>query len=173
VTTPTITVSCPVAGTYTLTQPGETNKTFNYTGSNGPVVFTVKPGITFSVTVNSNGCVSGATNCTNYTSNSCPAANTSTLEPIVQSETQTLVKVAPNPYNDRIRFTLVSSESGRGALELYNLMGQKIRTVYEGYVEKGQVKNIEYSVPFSQRSMMVYVFRIGSQKAAGKLISSR
>ena len=43
----------------------------------------------------------------------------------------------------------------------------------ERYVEKGQVKNIEYSVPFSQRSMMVYVFRIGSQKAAGKLISSR
>jgi hypothetical protein len=81
--------------------------------------------------------------------------------------------VAPNPYNDRIRFTVEASESGKGVLELYSIMGQKLKTVFEGYVDKGQTKTIEYNVPFTQRAMMVYVFRVGKQRATGKLISSR
>ena len=172
VTTPTCTVSCPVIGTYKLTQPNETDQTINYTGT-GTVSFSVKPGKGFSVTVNSNGCISDATTCNNYTSNSCPTVNESTLEPVVSSTVQSFIKVAPNPYNDRLRFTFQASESGKASLELYSIMGQKLQTVFEGHIEKGQTKYIDYSVPFAQRAMMVYVFRQGNQKTAGKLVSSR
>lgn len=174
VTTPSLTVSCVVAGTYTLTQPGESNKTVIASGASTPVSFSLKPGIGFSITVSSAGCVSDPTTCTNYTSNSCPTANASTLEtPVVSSLAQTLVKVAPNPYNDRIRFSVEVAESGKSSLELYSITGQKLKTVFEGHLEKGQTKYIEYNVPFAQRAMMIYVFRQGNQKTAGKLISNR
>jgi hypothetical protein len=173
VTTPTVTVSCPVVGTYTCTQPGETNQTFAFNGSNGPVVFAVKPGKGFSVSVNANGCVSGSTTCTNYTTNTCPVENASVLDQVVPSNAQTLVKVAPNPFNDRLRFTVEASESGKASLELYSIMGQKLNTVFEGFLEKGQTRSIEYTVPFSQRATIVYVFRQGNKKMAGKLLSNR
>ena len=100
-------------------------------------------------------------------------ASNSTVEQVLPAKAQTLVKVAPNPYNDRIRFTLQVAESGKASLELYSIMGQKVRTVFEGYIEKGQTRYIEYNVPFSQRAMMIYVFRQANQKLSGKLLSSR
>ena len=174
-TAPTITVSCPIAGTYTLTQTGVAgSQTFTYNGSNGPVVFTVQAGKQFSITVtNTAGCTSAATNCTNYTANSCPAGNT-LAKPAVQTIELTAPKpsviAAPNPFNDRIRFSLQSAVSGQGSLELYNMLGQKIKTVFQGQVEAGKVQSIEYSVPNSQRSNLIYLFRVGDQKVTGKLI---
>lgn len=174
-TAPTITVSCPIAGTYTLTQAGVAgSQTFTYNGSNGPVVFTVQAGKQFSITVtNTDGCTSAATNCTNYATNSCPAGNT-TAKPAVQTielaaPTPSVI-AAPNPFNDRIRFSLQSAVSGQGSLDLYNMLGQKVKTVFQGQVEAGKVQTIEYSVPGSQRHNLIYLFRVGDQKVSGKLI---
>ena len=80
---------------------------------------------------------------------------------------------APNPYNDRIRFSLKSVVSGQGSLELFNMMGQRVKTVFQGYVEKGQVQTIEYTVPGAQGSNLIYVFRVGNEKVSGKLINFR
>ena len=83
---------------------------------------------------------------------------------------QTKVTAAPNPYNEKIRFTLQSNISGKGSLELYNMLGQKIKTVYEGQVQKGQVQTVEYNVPNTQRANLIYLFRVGNEKVSGKLI---
>jgi hypothetical protein len=77
---------------------------------------------------------------------------------------------APNPFNDRVRFTLESAVSGKGSLELYNMLSQKVKTVFQGYIQKGQVQTIEYSVPGTQRTNLFYVFRVGDQKTTGMLI---
>jgi hypothetical protein len=130
----------------------------------------IPAGSGFKVSVSVSGCTSSTSECPAPVSS---LTNNSVVEPLANSSAVTKVKVAPNPYNDRIRFTVQASESGRGSLELYNIMGQKIKTVFEGYIDKGQAKTVEYNVPFTQRAMMVYVFRIGNQKTAGKLISSR
>lgn len=173
VTAPTITVSCPIVGTYKLTQPGQTDQTFSYSGSNGPVKFTVKPGIGFSITVtNAAGCTSAATNCTNYTTNTCPSA-TATKKAAVTQEViaeKTSITAAPNPFNDRIRFSITPGTSGNGSLELYNTLGQKVKTVFQGQVQKGQTQTIEYSVPYSQRNMLLYQFNIGKERLSGKLL---
>lgn len=178
VTTPTVTVTCPIAGTYKLNQPNEAQKTFTFTGSNGPVAFTVKPGIGFSITVtNTAGCTSDATTCDNYTTNNCPETvrqptskvQEQTIKLVPQNETKVLA--APNPFNDRIRFTLESGVSGQGSLELYNLLGQKVKTVYQGYVKKGEIQSVEYTVPRTERSNLIYVFRVGEERVTGKLVS--
>src|SRR5207249_2868334 len=82
----------------------------------------------------------------------------------------TKVLAAPNPFNDRIRFTVESAVSGQGHLELYNMLGQKVATVFQGYVQKGQAQTIQFSVPGPQRTNLIYVFSVGDQRTSGKLI---
>jgi hypothetical protein len=173
-TAPTCTVSCPISGTYTLTQTGVSGSQTKTYPADNPVVFTVQAGKQFSITVtNTDGCTSSATNCSNYTSNSCSSGAT-----LAKADVQTIelaapkpsVIAAPNPFNDRIRFSLQSAVSGQGSLELYNMLGQKLKTVFQGQVEAGKVQNIEYSVPNYQRSNLIYLFKVGNQKVSGKLI---
>jgi hypothetical protein len=174
VTAPTVTVSCPIAGTYKLTQTGETDQTFAYNGSNGPVVFTIKPGLGgFGITVtNTDGCTSTATDCTNYTSNSCPSSVAkAAVQTIELAAPKTKVLAAPNPFTNRVRFKIESAVSGMGSLELYNTMGQKVATVYQGYVEAGKPLNKEYSVNRVSHNSLIYVFRVGDQKVTGKLLN--
>lgn len=83
---------------------------------------------------------------------------------------QTKVLAAPNPYNDKIRFLVTPGETGRGSLELYNMLGQRVKIVFEGQVQKGQVQSVEYVVPGNQRSNLIYVFRVGKEQVSGKLI---
>jgi hypothetical protein len=45
-----------------------------------------------------------------------------------------------------------------------------VKTVFEGYVEAGKTRNIEYFVPASQRTNLTWVFTVGAQKVSGKLI---
>ena len=80
------------------------------------------------------------------------------------------VSAAPNPYTDKVRFTLKSPVSGQGSLEVYNMLGQKLRIVYQGYIQAGEVKTIDYQVPNSIRSNLIYMFQVGQHRATGKLI---
>ncbi|RYY83671.1 MAG: hypothetical protein EOO15_20940 [Chitinophagaceae bacterium] len=172
VTAPRIIVSCPVEGTtYTLTQPGVTgSQEITYSGS-GDLIFTVVPGKGFSITATVGECISDATTCDNYTSNSCPSTNRRKTVQENREVAPTTVVAAPNPFSDRIRFTLQPTATGQGSLELYNVLGQKVKTIFQGHVEKGQARYIEYNVPFGKRADLIYVFILGNQKVTGKLVN--
>jgi hypothetical protein len=86
---------------------------------------------------------------------------------------RTKVLAAPNPFNDKVRFTMESGISGQGSLEIFNSLGQRLKVVFQGYVEAGKPVVKEFTVPFVQRGMLVYVFRVGNERVTGKLISSR
>jgi hypothetical protein len=60
--------------------------------------------------------------------------------------------------------------SGHGSLEIYNTLGQKISTVYQGHIEAGRSLVREFTVPRTQRAALVYVFRVGNERVTGKLI---
>ena len=96
---------------------------------------------------------------------STPTAHTITLE-----EPLTKVTAAPNPFGDIIKFSLQSAVSGQGSLELYNMLGQKIKTVFQGYVQKGEIKTIDYSVPGGQHTNLIYLFKVGNERKTGILI---
>jgi hypothetical protein len=169
---PTVTVCSPINGTYTFKQTGETDQTSTYSGS-GQVIFNVKPGLSgFRLTVtNTDGCTSGETLCADAVS-SCPTSITQqvSLEPQT-IQAQTKVTAAPNPFNDKVKFTLKPGISGKGTLDLYNMAGQKIKTVFQGDVKAGQVQNVEYRVPGVQRTNLVYVFTVGNKKVTGQLLN--
>ena len=91
----------------------------------------------------------------------------------IELKSGTQVKAMPNPFTDRIRFNLVSGVSGMGSLELFNVMGQKVGTVYQGYIQAGRPLNQEYSVPETNRNALIYVFKVGDQQVTGKLIGMK
>ena len=172
-------------------------------GNTGSVTFSASGGSGFEYSINNGTSYQGSNTFTNLgsgsvtgfkvrTSNGCVASNpcntTSDCEPITQSSRQDAiseqsielqskrsqrVNAAPNPFRERIRFSLKSDVSGQGSLELYNMMGQKVKTVFQGQITAGQVQNIEYAVPYQQRTNLVYIFRVGSEMTSGKLIGIR
>jgi hypothetical protein len=151
------------------------------TASSSTVTFTgLTPGAGFEVhgvdVQNGTTCTGASATCSDL-SGTCgaPSAPSGTSQVIeqnikLQSPPANKVVAVPNPFNDKIRFTLQSDISGQGALELYNVTGQKVSTVYRGYIQKGQTQTIDYSVPANQRTNLFYVFRVGDLKATGKLV---
>ena len=62
--------------------------------------------------------------------------------------------------------------SGYGSLQVYNLMGQKVKTVYEGYMSAGK-QYFTLTLPVQQRANLVYIFTVGGKQVTGKLLQLR
>ncbi|MDO9374406.1 MAG: hypothetical protein Q7T76_08305 [Ferruginibacter sp.] len=131
----------------------------------------MKFGDGFNVIASKDGCTSSPTRCPEdaLVQRSDDAARSISAQ--ITSSASTKVLAFPNPYSDHIKFNLKSDISGHGSLELYNMIGQKVKNVFQGYIEKGQVRTIDFSVPYSLRTNLVYVFRIGDQRTTGKIIN--
>ena len=76
----------------------------------------------------------------------------------------------PNPFTNKVKFSIVSPVSGKAILELYNLLGQKISTVYEGYLFAGKSESIEYRTSNNNTGSLIYILRVGNQVVNGKLV---
>jgi hypothetical protein len=98
------------------------------------------------------------------------AANTATSI-VAEKETENIMTVTafPNPFTDNINFQIETKQSGQGTLEVYNITGQKIKTIFSGYLNAGK-QRFSMNVPAGQSSVLFYVFRMGSQKISGKLL---
>jgi hypothetical protein len=48
-----------------------------------------------------------------------------------------LLPIYPNPYNDMSTIRILSHQPGDVAVYLYNILGQRVTTIYQGPVEKG------------------------------------
>jgi hypothetical protein len=135
----------------------------------------IPAGSGFQVTVTNSGCPSSVAGCGNNgngreTLTTTTKSATLPVQAITLEEPLTKVTAAPNPFDNRIRFSLQSAVSGQGSLEIYDMLGQKLKTVFQGHVEKGQIKTIEYSVPGSQHSNLIYLFKVGNERKSGILI---
>ena len=80
------------------------------------------------------------------------------------------VSTFPNPYNDYVTFQIESNISGKGVLEVFNVTGQKIATVFEGNINSGKGQNIRFAVPEQNRSSLIYRLRVGEKTTTGKIL---
>ena len=90
------------------------------------------------------------------------------VQPIVV-EAPTKVTAYPNPFSDRVKFVVTSAVSGKGSLEVYNMLGQKVKSVYQGNIIAGN-QTFELNLPSSARSNLIYVLTIGDKRVTGKLL---
>ncbi|HEX6427464.1 MAG TPA: T9SS type A sorting domain-containing protein, partial [Niastella sp.] len=130
----------------------------------------------------SSGCISTAANCdasacsqsaarlatTTSTQNNTQTLTTS-LTDLNVAEGQTMVKAFPNPFSDRVKFVVTASEAGNGSLELFNLFGQKVKTVFQGRIQSG-ANTFQANLPLMKSAQLIYVLRVGDKKVTGKLL---
>jgi hypothetical protein len=83
-----------------------------------------------------------------------------------------VIQAFPNPFKGALTFTITPRASGQANLEIYNLSGQKVATVFDGELQEGESKTIEYTVPTGQISQtLIFNFRQGGEVLQGKLVS--
>ncbi|MEO5985221.1 MAG: hypothetical protein ABIP80_06915 [Ferruginibacter sp.] len=101
-----------------------------------------------------------------------------TAQPVTNSNNRDVEKVSeivtvqtfPNPYTDNVTFKMESNVSGKAVLEVYNLMGQKVKTLFEGNIIPGKSQTIQYKVPTQNRTSLVYRLTIGDKTTTGKVL---
>ena len=49
-------------------------------------------------------------------------------------------------------------------------MGQKIKTPFQGNMQKGEVRTVEVNLPNAASANLMYIFRVGNDKVTGKLL---
>jgi hypothetical protein len=78
----------------------------------------------------------------------------------------------PNPFTDKIVFSITAQESSACVIEIYNMMGQRVQTLEAGKIMAGKMQMIEFKVPtLLLNGNFFYVVKAGTQRASGKLIS--
>lgn len=102
---------------------------------------------------------------------SVPEAGTR-KSPDVLSERKTLKEpiVYPNPFTSKSNIQFIATESGSAVVELYNLTGAKIRTLFSGNVVEGQTYNVAAGDAQLPKGIYVYMIRNGKQRHTGRMI---
>jgi len=68
-----------------------------------------------------------------------------------------------------MKFVINSPAAGNGSLEIYNVMGQKVKTVYQGRINAGN-QSFELTIPKKQQQTLIYMLRVDGKKVTGKLL---
>ena len=99
-------------------------------------------------------------------SNTESEATARSLGSATLEESTVTVKATPNPFSNQVRFTITNPEAGSGTLDIYNMAGQKIKTVYDGHIPAG-ASYFDLNLATRQVANLVYVLRIGDKKMTG------
>ena len=127
----------------------------------------------FVVIDHTTGCVSDTFSCSNAVTE-CPAisataASRTTALSVAPQQVSPTLKAYPNPFSDKVEFVVNVPRASDARLDIFNAMGQKIKTVFEGHLNAGN-QTFELTVPKKQQLTLIYVFRVGDQKLSGKLL---
>jgi hypothetical protein len=79
------------------------------------------------------------------------------------------VSVFPNPYRDNVRFVIQSPVAGQAVLDVYNIAGQKVQTLFSGHIDANETRIVDFK-PGLANAMMIYQLRVGNRQVTGKLV---
>jgi hypothetical protein len=133
----------------------------------------IPAGSGYQVTGTIGSCSSTTASCVHVSVNTAINQNDAALRTTtqtLQSEGSTVsIKAYPNPYNDKVNFVITSAQAGDGSLEVVNMLGQKIKKVFEGHIVAGS-QSFEMNLGSQQPSTLIYIFRMGDKQVTGKLL---
>jgi hypothetical protein len=78
--------------------------------------------------------------------------------------------VYPNPFTTKANIQFTASESGNAVVELYNISGAKVRTLFSGHVVGGQVYTVTTGDALLPKGIYVYKIGNGKQQQRGRII---
>jgi hypothetical protein len=80
------------------------------------------------------------------------------------------LKVFPNPFNEKVTFEFVSGENTHAVLEINNIVGQKLATLFDRPVEKGVLNRVEYQPTNVVSGVLIYRLKLGGSVQTGKVM---
>ena len=93
------------------------------------------------------------------------------IEPIIAPEViDPYLKVYPNPFNDRVRFEFVSPEAVNAQIDIYDVNGRLVETIFKSPVESNVLNNAEFKSQSDIRMMYMYRVTLGSKVYTGKVL---
>ena len=127
---------------------------------------------------NSTGSINVTVGCSDNTpapTGTCTTTIARSIEqPVVETPVTNLTVTAyPNPFTDKVKFSIVSPVSGKASLDVYNIMGQKIRTIYQGYLFAGKGQVVEYRISSAYQGNLIYTLRVGDKQVNGKVLQMK
>ena len=94
-----------------------------------------------------------------------------TISPLVINLME--IKVYPNPASENIMFEVLLPERMETSIEVYNMLGQRIDIVYQGWIEEEKATKIKYHVSNLPEGTYMYKIITNSDVKAGKFQISR
>jgi hypothetical protein len=93
-----------------------------------------------------------------YTTSSTKAADIATDVDVIPAIEVADLKVYPNPFSEKLRFEFVSPESVDARIDLYDMTGRLVKTVFEAPVEAG----VNYEADFRPETIIsgMYIYRV-------------
>ncbi len=82
------------------------------------------------------------------------------------------VKAYPNPFTDRIFINFTSPVAGKAVVQIFDMNGRKIAEINKGQVNAYVENRIEYMVPNSARSAIIYKVTVGTYSFTGRMIDA-
>ncbi|MCK9640324.1 MAG: HYR domain-containing protein [Prolixibacteraceae bacterium] len=93
------------------------------------------------------------------------------IEPIIAPEvSEPYLKVYPNPFNDRVRFEFISPEAVNAQIDIYDVNGRLVETIFKSPVESNVLNNAEFKSKSDIRVMYMYRVMLGSKVYSGKVL---
>jgi hypothetical protein len=177
----------PVTGSVSIIAPLGSNYLYSVNNGNQWQSSASFPNLTAgSVTgilvKNSDGCISNPTGCDQSNCAAIISPNSSAqFENSIRkdeinkfdlsNERAITVTPYPNPFNDRIKFIVNIPEEGNCDFELFNIVGQEVKTIYKGFVKAG-INDFEINLNDNESGYLIYKFNMGEKQLTGKLFRS-
>ncbi|WP_207510676.1 PKD domain-containing protein [Longitalea luteola] len=97
-----------------------------------------------------------------------PAINPKTTS--LKTATKELqIQAFPNPFSNTVNFRFVSPMSGRAVLEVFNTQGQRVGIAFDGRVDAGTVKTVQFSTRLNNQAL-IYKLKIGDKIVRGTVL---
>jgi hypothetical protein len=79
------------------------------------------------------------------------------------------IQAFPNPFSKTINFRFVSQVSGHAVLEVFNTQGQRVGIAFDGNVNAGATKSVQFSTGLSNQAL-IYKLKIGDKTVRGTVL---
>ncbi|HEX6427173.1 MAG TPA: hypothetical protein VF008_05785, partial [Niastella sp.] len=97
--------------------------------------------------------------------------------PVISPKTTTLnkgnkdlqIQAFPNPFSNTINFRFVTPVSGRAVLEVFNTQGQRVGIAFDGRVDAGAVKTVQFSTRLTNQAL-IYKLKVGDKIVRGTVL---
>jgi hypothetical protein len=99
------------------------------------------------------------------------------IVPRIQEETTTIeditIKAYPNPFAEEVTIEFTSSTDGEATVEIFDLAGNKIASIYNGEVKAGMVNTVKFRGEDLPSGIYLYVITSGDKRVYDRIILTK